>query len=119
MLTNEEVRRLIDVAGAGLNRGEVALARRILTGILTDRPQHVPAQIALAVSYLAVGDYDTARRDLENVLKAHPEDVDARAYLGLNLFLTGDKEAARTTLASLEDGDTAPHRLARDVLSLC
>lgn len=119
MLTNEEVRRLIDIAGTGLHRGEVALARRILTGVLTDRPRHTPAQIALAVTYLAVGDYGTADQALQAVLKEHPEDADARAYLGLNQFLSGNKDEARTTLAPLAGDTSAASRLAHDVLSLC
>ena len=58
MLTASEITRLLDVANAGVQRGEVALARKVYQGILAGHPDHVPTLVSLAMSHIAVGQYD-------------------------------------------------------------
>lgn len=36
MLTAKEVTRLLDIANAGVNKGQIALARKVYEGILAD-----------------------------------------------------------------------------------
>ena len=60
MLTNAEVTRLLDVANAGINKGQVALARTVYEGILAGRPDHAPTLISLALSHIAVSDFERA-----------------------------------------------------------
>ena len=78
MLTASEITRLLDVANAGVQRGEVALARKVYQGILAGRPDHVPTLVSLAMSHIAVGQYGEADGILAKVLEVHPEDPDAR-----------------------------------------
>ena len=60
MLTNAEVTRLLDVANAGINKGQIALARTVYEGILAGRPDHAPTLISLALSHIAVSDFERA-----------------------------------------------------------
>ena len=118
MLTNDEIRRLLDVAGAGLHRGQVALARQVFDGILEDNPQHAPTLILKAVSYIAVGEYHEADEILNDVLARNDKDEDARAYLGLSAYLAGDKDRARDIVSCIT-GDSTAARLAHQVQELC
>ena len=89
MLTEKDVARLLDIANAGINHGEIAEARVICEGILAARPQHIPTRITLAVSHAAVGEFEKAEELLLAVLAEHPDDADALAYLGLSYHLAG------------------------------
>ena len=78
MLTNAEVTRLLDVANAGINKGQIALARTVYEGILAGRPNHAPTLISLALSHIAVSDFEHADEILrDKVLAANPDDADA------------------------------------------
>ena len=108
MLTDSEVRRLLDVANAGVQRGVIGPARRVYEGILANRPEHVPTLISLAMSQMAVGEYSDAEATLrDKVLAGHPEDADALAYLGLNAYLAGRVDEARGILLKVPAGTTA------------
>lgn len=96
MLTAKEVTRLLDIANAGVNKGQIALARKVYEGILAGRPDHAPTLISLALSHVAVSEYDRAEEILRRILDVNPEDADALAYLGLAAKLAGrDSEARR------------------------
>ncbi|MGN1208706.1 MAG: tetratricopeptide repeat protein [Duodenibacillus sp.] len=108
MLTDSEVRRLLDIANAGVQKGLVSQARRVYEGILANRPAHVPTLISLAMSQMAVGEYSDAEATLrDKVLAEHPEDDDALAYLGLNAFLAGRPDEARDILVKVTPDSTA------------
>ena len=108
MLTNAEVTRLLDIANAGVQKGQVALARTVYNGILECRPDHIPTLISLAMSQMAVGEYADAEATLgDKVLAGHPEDADALAYLGLNAYLAGRVDEARDILLKVPAGTTA------------
>ena len=107
MLTASEITRLLDVANAGVQRGEVALARKVYQGILAGHPDHVPTLVSLAMSHIAVGPYEEADGILGKVLESHPEDPDALAYLGLSAFLAGRKDEARGIFEQVPKGTHA------------
>ncbi len=115
MLTDAEVTRLLDVANAGVNKGEVALARQVYDGILACRPDHVPTKISRALSFTAVGAYDDAKAILDAVLADHPDDADALVYQGLNAKLAGNTDAAREILARVP-AEGAAGKLAQSLL---
>ena len=116
MLTNAEVTRLLDIANAGVQKGQVALARTVYNGILECRPDHIPTLISLAMSHLAVGEYDDAETVLrDKVLSQNPDDPDGLAYLGLNAFLAGRKDEAAEILAKVPE-DTPAGNLAKNLL---
>ena len=98
MLTNAEVTRLLDVANAGINKGQIALARTVYEGILAGRPDHAPTLISLALSHIAVSDFD---------------DADALVYLGLSAKLAGRADEAAEILGRVPAGTTAGELAAR------
>ena len=114
MLTNVEVTRLLDVANAGINKGQVALARTVYEGILAGRPDHAPTLISLALSHIAVSDFERADEILrDKVLTANPDDADALVYLGLSAKLAGRADEAAEILGRVPAGTTAGELAAR------
>lgn len=116
MLTNEDVRRLLDIAAAGINAGEIASARKICEGIIAGHPEHAPAKILLALSHIAVGEYEAADLILkDDVLQKTPNDPDALVYLGLSAHLAGRKDEAVEILGRVP-ADAPAQRLAAAIL---
>ena len=100
MLTAKEVTRLLDIANAGVNKGQIALARKVYEGILAGRPDHAPTLISLALSHVAVSEYDRAEE---------------LAYLGLAAKLAGRDDEAEEILEKIPVGTTA-HTMLQTVL---
>ncbi len=115
MLTAKDVTRLLDIANAGVNKGQIALARKVYEGILAGRPDHAPALISLALSHVAVSEYDRAEEILRRILDVNPEDADALAYLGLAAKLAGRNDEAEEILEKIPVGTTA-HTMLQTVL---
>lgn len=115
MLTAPEITRLLDIANAGVNKGQIALARRIYEGILEGHPDHAPTKISLALSRIAVGEYAAADEALQSVLAKNAEDWDALAYLGLSAKLAGREEEAEALLNRIPESAPA-HALAKSLL---
>lgn len=114
MLTNAEVTRLLDIANAGINKGQIALARTVYEGILAGRPDHAPTLISLAFSHIAVSDFERADEILrDKVLAANPDDADALVYLGLSAKLAGRADEAAEILGRVPAGTTAGELAAR------
>lgn len=108
MLTDSEVKRLLDIANAGVNKGEIAAARRIYEGILAGRPDHVPTLVSSALSRIAAGEYAEAEALLKDrVLADHPDDADALVYLGLSMHLSGRCDEALEVFARIPEGTPA------------
>lgn len=102
MLSNEQITRLLDIAGAASHKGMTVQARRIYEGVLAERPGHVPALIGLAFNHITVDQFAEAEDILRNqVLAKNPADGDALAYLGLCLRLAGRGDEARAVLESV------------------
>ena len=98
MLTNVEVTRLLDVANAGINKGQIALARTVYEGILAGRPDHAPTLISLALSHIAVSDFERADEILrDKVLAANPDAADASGPLYLSVAAASFKEEVEET----------------------
>ncbi len=99
MLTSQEVTRLLDVANAGVNKGQIKLARDVYDGILAGNPEHAPTLISYALSHIAVGEFQQADEILnDKVLSKNPEDADALAYLALSAHLAGRKDEVAAIL---------------------
>ncbi len=108
MLSQSEITRLLDVANAACHHGQVFQARIILAGILSSKPDHVPAMLGLVYSHIVADDFFTAESMLtEQILRHAPDDVDAKAMLGFVYSLTNRPDEARAILLPLsqvEDG---------------
>lgn len=115
MLTDKEIARLLDIANAGLNRGEVAAARRVYEGVLAVHPEHVGAKLGMVLSHIAVGEYEKADALLKALLERLPEDPDVLVYLGLSAALSGRKDEARDFLARVSEGAEGARRLAEEL----
>ena len=115
MLTEKEIARLLDVANAGVNRGEIAAARRVYEGVLAVRPDHVGAKLGLALSHIAVGDCEKADEILTALLERLPEDPDVLVYLGLSAALSNRKEEAAGYLARVPGEAEGARRLADEL----
>lgn len=115
MLTDKEIARLLDIANAGVNRGEIAAARRVYEGVLAVRPEHVGAKLGLALSHIAVGEYEKADELLKALLERLPEDPDVLVYLGLSAALSNRKEEASGYLARVPAEAEGPRRLADEL----
>ncbi len=108
MLTDKEVARLLDVANAGVNKGQVQLARTVYEGILAGRPGHAPTLISLALSHIAVGEFARAEEILKDeVLALRSDDPDALVYLGLAAKLDERPEEAAAIFARVPEGTHA------------
>lgn len=117
MLTTQEVSRLLDIANAGINKGEITAARKVYEGILAGRPEHAPALISLALSHIVVGEYEEAETILRTrVLEKNPQDPDAKVYLGLCAYLSGRKDEAAEILKTIPE-DASAHQLAASLLA--
>lgn len=102
MLTERQIQRLIDVAGAATQVGRVNESRAILDGVLALKPSFAPALIAQAFTHVVVDDYEGAKGLLnDHVLGKNPNDADALAMLGLALLLQGDKGEAVSVLSRI------------------
>ncbi|MFI3271622.1 MAG: tetratricopeptide repeat protein [Pseudomonadota bacterium] len=106
MLSQSEITRLLDVANAACHHGHVFQARIILAGILSAKPDHVPAMLGLVYSHIVTDDFVTAESMLsEQILRHVPDDVDAKAMLGFVYSMTKRPEEARATLLPLTQID--------------
>lgn len=102
MLTNQQIRRLLDIGYAACHTGSIEQARTIMEGVLADRPEHVSALVGLAYSHLTVNEFDKAEEILrKDVLAKNPGDADGLAYLGLCLMLADRKAEAREVLSQI------------------
>lgn len=107
MLSQSEITRLLDVASAACHHGRAFEARIILAGILSLKPDHIPAMLGLVYSYIVVDDFFTAEKILtEQILAQAPEDADAKAMLGFVYSLTKRPDEARAILLPLAEADT-------------
>ena len=116
MLSNEQITRLLDIAGAGCHKGMVLEARAIYDAVLTLREGFAPARIGKAVSHLVVDEFAEAEEQLRAVLNANPADADATAYLGMTLWLAGRRDEAADVFRPLAEGEGPAAALAAKML---
>ena len=106
MLTASEITRLLDVANAGVQRGEVALARKVYQGILAGHPDHVPTLVSLAMSHIAVGQYEEADGILGKVLEPH-----SLVFLVVNITANGASVAGHVDRIDSDDYNSLDGRV--------
>jgi cytochrome c-type biogenesis protein CcmH/NrfG len=97
LIDTTQLTRLVDVGLAATHLGKPAQARALFENLLAYRPEHAPARIGLAFTYLVCNDFGKAEAILrDEVLAKKPQDVEALAFLGLALSFSGKfEEAAR------------------------
>ena len=117
MLNEQQIARLLDLAGLTSQKGLVRESRIILQGVLALRPNFAPALIGLAFSHIVVDDFDGALTILNRVLADDPNDSDALAMKGLAYFLAGHRNEAEEVFADLEQ-DSAAAAMARAVMEV-
>ncbi len=119
MLSDDQIKRLLDIANVACHTGKVYNARVIYDAVLTIKPNHVPTRISLAFSHIVVDDFEVAEQMLNDVLKEIPADPDAVVMLGLNYLLSGNRNKAHEVLNPIgNDTSTPSGKLASDLLSV-
>lgn len=118
MLSEMDIKRLLDVANAACHHGHAADARAIYAGVLAVRPDYAPALIGRALSHVVVDDFIEAERILtEEVLASAPDDIDAKVLLGFTYMLAQRKDEAEAILRPAAEGDCPAGDLARNLLA--
>jgi len=118
MLNDTEIQRLLDAALAGLHKGQIALSRQVIDGILQTKPEFIPALIAKALSRIVVGEYAEADTILkEQVLARAPDDPDGLVYLALSAYLDGRKDEAKELFEKVPAGSKAASAMAETFLA--
>ena len=72
-----------------------------LQKIVQQRPDFVPAQLALAQAYFSQADYGQAETELKHVLQLQPEHADARILLGMVYLNQNRPQDAKDTFTRL------------------
>ena len=116
MLSEYQIRRLLDIANAACHKGNAADARTIYDGILALRPGFIPARIGMALSHIVVNEFDDAEALLKAVLEEHADDADAQAMLGLCYVLAGRSDEAEAVLTPVAEGQEPSAALAASLL---
>jgi thioredoxin-like negative regulator of GroEL len=108
LIDEAQLARLVDVGLAAAHLGKPGEARAIFEKLLVYRPEHAPAKIGLAFTYLVCNDWEKAEAILrDEVLARNPEDTEALALLGLALGFAGKAEEAARTLERVPAGSPA------------
>ncbi len=116
MLSESQIRRLLDIANAACHKGNAADARIIYDGVLALRPGFAPARIGMALSHIVVNEFEKSEELLKAVLEENPDDVDAQVMLGLCYVLAGRGEEAETVLTPVAEGREPASELASSLL---
>lgn len=117
MFTQEEIRRLLDIASYGTHKGLTVQARNIFESILSDQPEHSGAKLGLAHNHISVGEFEQAETIIKAILDSNPADTDAKCLLGLCYFLSDRKDKAKPILEEVKNSDGASKALAEDLLA--
>ena len=117
MLSENQIRRLLDVGFTACHHGNVVDARSIFSGVLALHPESLSAKMGMALSHIVVSEFESAEQILKNeVLAVSPEDTDAQSMLGLCHMLAGQKAEARDVLAPLAAGTGPSAAVALELL---
>ena len=116
MLSESQIRRLLDIANAACHKGDVIDARIIYDGVLALKPDHIPARIGMGLSHIVVGEFDEAEALLKTILEEYHDDGDALGMLGLCYFVAGRKDEAESILTPLAEGEGSMAELASSLL---
>jgi thioredoxin-like negative regulator of GroEL len=76
LIDETQLARLVDVGLAAAHLGKPGEARAIFENLLVYRPDHAPAKIGLAFTYLVCDDWEKAEAILrDEVLAKNPRDA--------------------------------------------
>ena len=115
MFSDQQIARLLDLAGLAITQGMILQARTICQGVLAARVDFAPALITMAFSYIVIDDFDRAREILNGILEANPKDNEALAMLGMSYALTGDQIQAKEILERV-DTSSPSSAVAQDIM---
>jgi thioredoxin-like negative regulator of GroEL len=108
LIDETQLARLVDVGLAAAHLGKPGEARAIFENLLVFRPEHAPAKIGLAFTYLVCNDFGKAAAILrDEVLARNPQDAEALVLLGLALGFDGQAEEAARALERVPAGSPA------------
>ena len=107
MFSDQQIARLLDLAGLAITKGMVQQARAICQGVLAAKGDFAPALITMAFSYIVIDDFEKAREILNEVLEANPKDNEALAMLGMSYALTGDQAEAKEILDKIDTSSSS------------
>ena len=100
------------------NKSDEAIVE--LQRVVQERPDFVPAHLALAQSYLRKSDYGKAEIELRRVLELRPGNEDAAYELGIMYLEQNKKDQARSTFAQMvaQDPNSAEARYGLGLVDL-
>jgi thioredoxin-like negative regulator of GroEL len=108
LIDETQLARLVDVGLAAAHLGKPGEARAIFENLLVYRPEHAPARIGLAFTYLVCNDWEKTEAILrDEVLAKNPQDAEALALLGLALGFAGKAEESVKVLERVPAGSPA------------
>ncbi|MDR2788753.1 MAG: tetratricopeptide repeat protein [Candidatus Accumulibacter sp.] len=118
LIDDSQLARLVDVGLAAAHLGRPGEARAIFENLLAARPEHTPAKIGRAFTYLVSNDFGKAEAILrDEVLAGNPKDAEALALLGLALSFGGKREEAARALERVP-ADSSASRLVQAISAL-
>lgn len=116
MFSDQQIARLLDLAGLAITKGMVSQARTICQGVLAAKSDFAPALITTAFSHIVVDDFEKAQEILNGVLEANPKDNDALAMLGMSYALAGDQAQAKQILEKVDDASLPSYVMAQEFM---
>ncbi|MBQ9536447.1 MAG: tetratricopeptide repeat protein [Desulfovibrionaceae bacterium] len=114
LLEDSDLALLLDIANMACHEGFPQEARTIVDGVLSAKPNFVPALITKAYSHLIVDDFTTALEILDPILAANQEDYDARLMQGLTFLLAQRTNEGKEAFAKIP-ADAHQHKLAEEL----
>lgn len=117
MFTQEEIRRLLDIASYGTHKGQISPARTIFNAVLSASPEHSGAKLGLAHNHIAVGEFDQAETLIKSVLEKNNADMEAKCMLGLCYCLADKKDEAKPVLEEVKNSNCISKKLAEELLT--
>lgn len=118
MFTQEEIRRLLDIACLGNQKGNILESREIFQSILSFYPEHSGALLGLANNYMAINDFAKAEEILQQVINKNENDIEAKVLLGITYFISDRTEQAKPLLEEVKNSTSPSNVLAEYLLTL-
>ncbi|MCG8566387.1 MAG: hypothetical protein MI747_15025 [Desulfobacterales bacterium] len=121
MLEKYQTKRLLDIAFLGCQRGETALARKVIAGLDLLLDDSVELEICRAMSHYTVDEFEPAREVLTAALDRFPNEPLLGIHLALVDHLTDQDFQARERLDQVlaSDADSDVLALARAIREEC
>ena len=117
MLTEADVKLLMDIANTGYTDGFLKSLRTVYDRILSDTTENDSVPTHQSSQQTAVNDFGDLETKLLTILAAHPDNRDVQALMGLNLTLAGKKEKALQWLEAVKSGSDPAAQLANKLLA--